>query len=179
MTGKRPTSRRFCENLTDQRHVSRLLARPCSLGGRRLDSSCPAGEHADVSSAEESLVTRARSGDSRALDELLATHLPSLRAYLRLHLPAQLRARESCSDLVNSVCREVLQDGNDFEYRGPEAFRGWLFAWARHKLQERTRYWHAEKRDIAREHVVSENESLGQLAGVYRGLGSPSAAAIG
>jgi RNA polymerase sigma-70 factor (ECF subfamily) len=128
---------------------------------------------------EEDLVTRARSGDAAALDELLAAHLPALRAYLRLHMPAELRARESCSDLVNSVCREVLQAEDGFEYRGPEPFRGWLYAWARHKIQDRLRYWHADKRAAQREQAIGEDESLGQLAAVYQGLGSPSAAAVG
>ena len=129
--------------------------------------------------SEVDLVTRACSGDPAAVDELLAAHLPALRAYLRIHLPAELRQRESCSDLVNSVAREVLQAQDGFDYRGPEAFRGWLYSWARHKIQDRLRYWHADKRAIGRERQIGEDESLGQLAAVYQGLASPSAALIG
>ena len=129
-------------------------------------------------SREEDLLASAHSGDGRAIDELLAEHVPALRAYLRIHMPAELRARESCSDLVNSVCRQILQDQPEFEYRGPEAFRGWLYSWARHKVMDRLRYWHAEKRGIGRERDVPEHQSLGQLAAAYHGLASPSAVAV-
>ena len=128
-----------------------------------LDALPGSRDHLSVPS-EVDLVTRACSGDPAAVDELLAAHLPALRAYLRIHLPAELRQRESCSDLVNSVAREVLQAQDGFDYRGPEAFRGWLYSWARHKIQDRLRYWHADKRAIGRERQIGEDESLGQLA---------------
>src|SRR5262245_47155448 len=127
---------------------------------------------------EQEMLQRARSGDSRAVDELLVQHLPALRAYLRLHLPAEVRRQESCSDLVQSVCREVLTQQPDFDYRGPEAFRGWLYQWARHKLQDRVRYWRAEKRETSRRQNASQAEDIDDLAAVYRQLGSPTGDAI-
>jgi RNA polymerase sigma-70 factor (ECF subfamily) len=127
---------------------------------------------------DEDLLQRARSGDAAALDELLAVHLPALRAYVRIHLPADLRARESCSDVVQSVCREALQRQDGFEYRGPEAFRGWLYCFARHKIRDRADYWRADRRAAAREHAAGADESLDQLAAAYRTLGSPSADAV-
>lgn len=127
-----------------------------------------------MASSEEDLVARARSGDVAALDALLADHLPALRAFVRLHLPAALRAHESCSDVVQSVCREVLQAQEGFEYRGPDAFRGWLFTWATHKIQDRARYWRAEKRAPDRATSQRTDESLAELACVYRSVASPS-----
>lgn len=127
-----------------------------------------------MSSAEEDLVARARSGDAVAVNALLAEHLVALRAFVRLHLPAALRERESCSDVVQSVCREVLQGQEDFEYRGPEAFRGWLYSWATHKIQDHERYWKAQKR-AAR---PREDESIDALAAIYRDVATPSGEAI-
>ncbi|MCA8975247.1 MAG: hypothetical protein KDC98_11025, partial [Planctomycetes bacterium] len=54
------------------------------------------------------LVDSASHGDPQAVEELLVRHLPRLRAFVRLRSPFALRARESCSDLVQSVCREVI-----------------------------------------------------------------------
>jgi RNA polymerase sigma factor (sigma-70 family) len=125
-------------------------------------------------SAEEDLVARARRGDSAAFDALLAVHLVSLRAYVRLHLPAALRERESCSDVVQSVCREVLQGQDGFVYRGSEAFRGWLYTWAAHKIQDHLRYWQAEKRAAP----ARDDERVEALAAVYRSVATPSREAI-
>src|SRR5262249_40390333 len=66
----------------------------------------------------------------------------------------------------------------EFEYRGPEAFRGWLYQWARHKVQDRVRYWRAGRRDLGRQ-VPDGGGHLDELARVYRRLRSPSEAAIG
>lgn len=134
--------------------------------------------HGHVTDAEDPLVQRARTGDAAAIEQLIATHLPALRAYVRLHLPAALREQESHTDVVQSVCVEILQHEGSFEYRGPEAFRGWLYTWARRKIQDRSRYWRAEKRALGKRTDVAADESLGALAGVYRGLASPSADAV-
>ena len=49
--------------------------------------------------------------DSAArMQRLLEEHLPRLRAFIRLRTNQAIRARESCSDLVQSVCREVLEE---------------------------------------------------------------------
>jgi hypothetical protein len=62
------------------------------------------------------------SGDAEALARLLTGFLPELRAFVRLRLGPELRARETSSDLVQSVCREVLADLDQFEYRGSPSF---------------------------------------------------------
>jgi len=49
--------------------------------------------------------------------------------------------RESAADLAQSVCREALvrmRDG-ELEYRGDQAFQGWLFGAADLKLKNRVR----------------------------------------
>ena len=99
--------------------------------------------------ADESgdLVRRASQGDGVAKDELLERHLPGLRRYVQARMSLSLRAVESSSDVVQSVCREVLRDFEDFEYRGEGAFRNWLYQAALRKLVDHQRHHHAQKRD--------------------------------
>ncbi|MEM7199209.1 MAG: sigma-70 family RNA polymerase sigma factor [Planctomycetota bacterium] len=130
---------------------------------------------------EERLVEGASRGDTTAAEELLERNLPALNAYVRLRLGEVVSAKESCSDLVQSVCREVLRDIDRFEYRGEEAFRKWLFDRALHKVIDRNRYWRMGKRDVAREAAGSGELSDGEaraLLGYYRSMCTPSRDAI-
>ena len=61
------------------------------------------------------------------MESLIARHLPSLRAFVRLRVNSFLRARESESDVVQSVCCEILQHMQGFEYQGEARFRNWLY----------------------------------------------------
>lgn len=97
------------------------------------------------------LLDKARGGDPAALEALLRSNLPGLRAFLRLRSGRLLRAKESVSDLVQSVCRELLQDLASAEVETEQAFRCWLYTSAHRKILDRRKYWEAEKRDAARE----------------------------
>ena len=48
----------------------------------------------------------------------------------------QLRAKESASDLVQSVCREVLGRLDRFQHGGEAGFRHWLYATALRKVRD-------------------------------------------
>ena len=85
------------------------------------------------------------------LDNLLVEHLPHVRAFLRLRLDQAFRTRESVSDLVQSVCREVLSHPERFEYQGNPAFRAWLCNAALNKLRDKRRLHLAGKRNLNRE----------------------------
>ena len=63
------------------------------------------------------------SGDARALDSLIVDYLPRLRAFVRARMDVALRRRESCSDLVQSVCRDLLAREDKFEFEGEAQFR--------------------------------------------------------
>src|SRR5262245_12047568 len=97
------------------------------------------------------LVDRASHGDERAVDELLAVELPALRAFVRLRMGPALRAKESASDLVQSVCREILENAQRYQFRGEGTFRRWLFTTALRVVKNKAKYWGREKRDAARE----------------------------
>ena len=119
------------------------------------------------------LVTRAMSRDPAAIEALLVQHLPGLCGWLRLRMGAQLRARETPEDLVQSVAREVLADFAGFEWRGEAAFRHWLYTKAQHKLVDKARFVGAAQRSPARELALPPTEGLPAAFAV---LGTPSRA---
>ncbi len=123
----------------------------------------------------EDLTQRACRGDRGALEHLLEHYLPQVRAYVRLRAGAALRAHESASDLVQSACREVLENASAFRFPGETAFRQWLFTTALRKIQHRQDYYRAAKRDQAR--VVPGNTSRSDdlaLIDSYKQFSSPS-----
>lgn len=131
----------------------------------------------DPAGASRSLLERASRGDALAVDALIERHLPGLRAFIRLKAGAAVRGKESCSDLVQSVCREVLEGAGRFDYRGEAAFRQWLFTTALRKIVARQRHHLAEKRDVRRERLLSPIESASRdrdLLEAYTGLHTPS-----
>ena len=124
-----------------------------------------------------SLIAGARAGDGAARDALFRQLLPDLRAFVRLRTDAALRLRESQSDLVQSICREVLTDLDGFEYRGPGRFRSWMFTLALNKLREKSRFHLAERRTPEREERPGPDDDLRLLAS-YCNLGDPGRLAI-
>jgi len=117
------------------------------------------------------LSRRAAAGDARAVELLLERFLPPLRAFVRAHMGPQLRARESSSDLVQSVCRELLTHQERFQHPGEDAFKHWLFTTARRKISNRARDLARQKRDFARE---QPGDPLAALVDVYSSFSSPS-----
>jgi len=118
--------------------------------------------------------------DPPDLDRLLAEHLDSLRAFVRLRAGAAVRARLGQSDIVQSVCREVLQARERFEYQGDAAFRSWLYTAALRKVVELDRKLHAAKRDVAREHALdAEGGADAALLQGYATVTTPSLVAMG
>ncbi|MCC7015150.1 MAG: sigma-70 family RNA polymerase sigma factor [Planctomycetes bacterium] len=133
--------------------------------------------------ALERLAHSASRGDPQAVDELLAELVPDLRRYLAHHAGAMVGAKESSSDLAQSVCREVLERlrSERLEYRGAAEFRQWVFNAALYKLQARRRFYLAAMRDAGREQGLDApgGESSGADGGARdAGQASPSEAAV-
>lgn len=123
------------------------------------------------------LVERASQGDKPAIAELLERHLPGLRAFVRLRAGPQIRAKESASDLVQSVCLEILQHLDRFKYRGEAGFKHWLYTTALRKIMKRYEYYHAAKRDAGREvrpRRISSTAGDEALMECYRSFSTPS-----
>ncbi len=92
-------------------------------------------------------------GPEARLDSLMAEHLPGLRGFLRRRVPEFVLERESTEDIVQSVCREVLEHLHDgrLSLRGEREFKQWLYEAALWKLRSRKRYLRAQRRDPRRE----------------------------
>lgn len=86
-----------------------------------------------------------------SVDAILQRHLITLHAFVRARAGPAVAARESISDLVQSVCREVLEQQDRFEFRGEAAFKSWLYTTALRKIIERNRHHRAQKRGFGRQ----------------------------
>lgn len=124
------------------------------------------------------LAERAAAGDRGALDELVVRHVDGLRAFVRLRVGPELRAKESNSDLVQSVCREVIQEARRFQHPSESAFKSWLFTTALRKIADRAEHWRAQKREAGREERLPSRADDGALLSYYRSISSPSQHAV-
>ncbi len=120
------------------------------------------------------LARRAAAGDEQALATLLSHHLPAVRAFVRAHMGPQLRAHESSSDLVQSVCRELLTHQERFQYPGEQQFLAWLYTTARRKISNRVRDLGRDKRDARREIGGLTESAMAELGAAYARVSSPS-----
>lgn len=91
------------------------------------------------------------SPDEPHIEQLVTSNLPALRAFVRLRMGRELRAREESSDIVQSIARDVLRRADAFQHGGEKGFREWLFTTAHRKIVNRLEHWRAEKRTAARE----------------------------
>ena len=144
-----------------------MVVGPDSAASRELDASAsgpldarapdsaPARTPVAMPEAQQfrNKLQRARAGDRDALEMLLAPHLPRLHTYLQRRTGARFRARESAEDLLQSTCREVLQDLQAFDDHGEgeDAFARWLYATAARKIVDRQRFHGRQRRDAGRE----------------------------
>lgn len=136
------------ESVADWRESARSSCDEVEIGSRATRETSYRG---GVSDATETLIERARGGDQAAIDALLTAHLPAIQAVVRLKAGPGLLARESVSDLAQSVCREVLASLESFRHGDADAFRGWLHTLAIRKLADRHRSAFAAQRDVRRE----------------------------
>ncbi len=147
--------------------------------GGRLRKSAPAqalgGIHLELMVDDlKMLAQEAARGDARAFESLLQCHMTDLQAFVRLRTGPMIRARESCSDIVQSVCREILEHADGFCHPREEAFKRWLFTTAQRKILQRQRYYKAEKRDEAREVLLGDEEHIGSMSlGCHSSTGTP------
>ncbi len=126
------------------------------------------------SESSPELLHKASRGDVEALSTLLERHLPALRAYVRLRTGQAIRAKESVSDLVQSVCREIFQYADRFQHGGEAGFKQWLYTTALRKISKRGRYYQAERRDAGREVAPPPDQSHDQLLTAYASFCTPS-----
>ncbi|PIE22336.1 MAG: hypothetical protein CSA62_13050 [Planctomycetota bacterium] len=119
------------------------------------------------------LFDRAR-GNIDISDEMIAHYLPSLRAFIRARLSDDLRRRESESDIVQSVCRGLIQDRDKLNFAAEAQFRAWLFTNALNTIYDKARYWDRARRASNAEESLGEGRRLEDLSQGYSGVFSPS-----
>lgn len=124
----------------------------------------------------ERVVQEASAGHGDAVDTLLASYLPRLQSFMRVRGGALLD-RESAVDLVQSVCRDVLENRERFRHDGEAGFRRWLFKTAYRKIADRHEFWGAQKRDPAGVAALDDRDAREALE-VYGAFCSPSRDAI-
>jgi len=112
-----------------------------------------------VRDPDHETLAAATRGDPAAVTELLERYLPGLRAFVRLRAGELARGREDHSDIVQSACRDVLENLERYRHGGEEGFRRWLYRTALRKIADRHEYYHAKKRDIGREGAITTNWS--------------------
>jgi len=134
-------------------------------------------------SDHKTLVEQVTQGDEVALGELIARHLPTLEAFLRRRADKLVLAKESVSDLAQSVCREALNDAARFEYQGEGAFVRWFKTLALSKIVEKRRYYTAQKRDVGRDvdlgGAADRDSNKPSMGEVYATLVTPSRVVAG
>jgi RNA polymerase sigma-70 factor (ECF subfamily) len=106
------------------------------------------------------------------VDLLLDRHQAALRRFVQIHAATLVRRRESLSDLVQTVFRELVEALPGLRFDDETKFRNWLYATARNKLRDRLKYYLRDRRDARREELREV------LSDAYRDLFSPSEVAI-
>jgi len=120
-------------------------------------------------------ISAARRGEPQALTSLFQRNLPPLVAFIRSRTGKVVAARESATDIAQSVFREVLQDADKIQLEGEGAFRNWLFMQATRKVLDRAKYHGRERRAAAKEVAIPEaGPAADALLDCYATIASPS-----
>lgn len=119
-----------------------------------------------------SLFARAAAGDGDAREQILIDELDRLRAFIRLRSGAHIRAKESSSDLLQSVCREALGDLVRTPFQSASAFRHGLYRAAERKIIDRARRLASERNGGNVQFVEHTDEAT--LRTTYASILTPS-----
>jgi RNA polymerase sigma-70 factor (ECF subfamily) len=108
--------------------------------------------------------------DREYMQGFLVDHLPRLRAFVRLRMPAELRPRERESDVLQLACVQALERAAGLEFQGDSALANWLFGAVDFAVRDLLKRHRAICRDQARE--VSDPDAL--LLTCYARICTPS-----
>lgn len=97
------------------------------------------------------LVSRAKSGDAQALNDLFTRYHTMMVELARRKLGARLRLKEEPDDLAQTTFREATRDLKNYEYRGESSLVRWLAQILQNKIRDKAEYYAAGKRDVGRE----------------------------
>lgn len=103
-----------------------------------------------VTDATPLLLERWHRGDSRALAELVALHLPWLREHAQARLGPFLRQHGEAEDYLQDAVLDFLRDAPRFQVRDGLQFRGLLARVLENTLRDRNDWFRAKRRDLAK-----------------------------
>jgi len=128
-----------------------------------------------TTSGRSDLIARFRAGDEAAFRTLFERHERLLGDRLAGRIPPHIRRRFSVADVLQEACIVAFRRRGDFDDRGKNAFRNWLFGIVDHRMREEVRrHADASKRASGREvtrgarpdtsHFVGNGASPGSVA---------------
>ena len=129
--------------------------------------------HEDYPATTE-LLGRFYDGDEDALDALLRLHLPWLRARIRARCGAEVLRKNESEDMVQEAMVRFLEYTPRFVVRTIAEFRALLLRIAENVIRDAHDYFHAARRDMARERPLPRSTVL-YLAPLAMGVDTPSA----
>jgi RNA polymerase sigma-70 factor, ECF subfamily len=90
--------------------------------------------------ATTELLRRAKEGDARALDSLMARYLPRLRSWASGRLPIRARSLLDTADLVQETLMRTLERLDQVEVRGPGGFQAYVRAAVLNRIRDQIRW---------------------------------------
>jgi RNA polymerase sigma-70 factor (ECF subfamily) len=121
-----------------------------------MSKELPAGF--DPAGNLSTLIEAARGGCSKALGALLVACRPFLVRAAKNQLPADVREKESASDVVQKTLLDAQQGFGDFRGKTSEEFRGWMRRILHNNVLNSVRHYGAARRDVAREQPAGPAE---------------------
>ncbi|MEO0649845.1 MAG: RNA polymerase sigma factor [Planctomycetota bacterium] len=112
----------------------------------------------------ESLVSKAKDGETEALNDLFERYYELLVDVARRRLGPRLRTKEEADDLAQTTFREATRDFDRYTYRGDGSLLRWLIHILNNKIRDRAEFYSAGKRDMTRERGMElEGEEGGRI----------------
>ncbi len=106
-----------------------------------------------MSRSLDQLLLRARQGSRSALNHLMASHRPWLRAGVRKRLPRDLDRKVDASDLVQEIQYLAATRIAEFQGRSFGEFRAWMMGILKRQVFQAMRFWYVKRRDRRRERL--------------------------
>ncbi|MDZ4773638.1 MAG: RNA polymerase sigma factor [Planctomycetota bacterium] len=100
------------------------------------------------------LVTRAKNGDTQALNDLFLRYNQLMIEVARRRIGPRLRLKEDPDDLAQTTFREATRDFPNYEYRGEGSLVRWLIMILQNKIRDKAEFYSATKRDFSRERTM-------------------------
>jgi RNA polymerase sigma factor (sigma-70 family) len=90
--------------------------------------------------ATTELLQRAKQGDRRALESLMARYLPRLRSWASGRLPMRARSLLDTGDLVQETLLRTFERLDEVEVRGPGGFQAYVRAAVLNRIRDQIRW---------------------------------------